>query len=45
MTGEWHLNLPAIGGPMEQMQARAHTDMVDGLLANLTSKVEALVAA
>jgi uncharacterized protein YndB with AHSA1/START domain len=45
MTGEWRINLPAIGGTMEQMQARAHTDMVDGLLANLKSKVEALVAA
>ena len=45
MTGEWHVNLPAIGGPMEEMQARAHKDMVDGLLANLKSKVESLVAA
>jgi uncharacterized protein YndB with AHSA1/START domain len=45
MTGEWHVNVPGIGGPMEEMQARAHKDMVDGLLANVKSKVEALVAA
>ncbi len=45
MTGEWRVNVPGIGGTMEEMQARAHKDMVDGLLANLKSKVEALVAA
>lgn len=45
MTGEWHINVPGIGATMEEMQARAHKDIVDGLLANLKGKVEPLVAA
>jgi uncharacterized protein YndB with AHSA1/START domain len=45
MTGEWHVNVPGIGGTMEDMQARSHKGMVDGMLANLKSKVETLVAA
>jgi uncharacterized protein YndB with AHSA1/START domain len=45
MTGEWRINVPAIGGTMEDMQVRAHKGMVDGLLADLKGTVEALVAA
>lgn len=45
MLGEWHINVPGVGGPMEDMQARSHKAVVDGILANLKEKVEALVAA
>jgi uncharacterized protein YndB with AHSA1/START domain len=45
MLGEWHINVPGVGGPMEDMQARSHKVVVDGILANLKEKVEALVAA
>ncbi len=45
MLGEWHINVPGVGGPMEEMQARSHKTVVDGILANVKEKVEALVAA
>lgn len=45
MLGEWHINVPGVGGPLEEMQARSHKAVVDGILANLKEKVEALVAA
>ena len=35
MLGEWHINVPGVGGPMEEMQARSHKAVVDGILANL----------
>lgn len=45
MLGEWHINVPGVGGPLEDMQVRNHRAVVDGILANLKEKVEALVAA
>jgi uncharacterized protein YndB with AHSA1/START domain len=45
MTGEWHSSVPAVGGQMDEFLARGHKGMVDGMLANLKEKVEALVAA
>ena len=45
MLGEWHINVPGVGGPMEEMQARSHKAVVDGILANFKEKAEALVAA
>lgn len=45
MLGEWHINVPGVGGPMEELAARSHKAVVDGILANIKGKVETLAAA
>lgn len=40
VKGDWHINLPAVGGPMEDMMARAHHTIVDRLLNNVKDGAE-----
>lgn len=38
--GEWHINVPAVGGSMEQMMVKGHEDFIATMLSNLKSGVE-----
>lgn len=44
-TGEWVVKVPVLGKRIESMMAKGHEPMLDKLLANLKTQVEALVAA
>lgn len=37
--GEWHINLPAVGGPMEGMMAKEHEGFVETMLTNVKTGV------
>lgn len=43
--GEWHVNLPGVGKPLEGMLVKGHEGGLESLLANVRSRVEAEVAA
>lgn len=44
-TGEWVVKVPVLGTRIESMMAKGHGPMLDKLLANLKTQVEAMVAA
>ena len=39
-TGEWHINVPAVGGSMEGIMAKGHEDFVETMLSNVKNGVE-----
>lgn len=41
--GEWHVNVPAVGKPIEGMLVKEHEKGLESLLANVKSRVEAEV--
>jgi uncharacterized protein YndB with AHSA1/START domain len=43
--GEWVVNVPVVGKRIEMMMVKGHGPMLDTLLANLKTQVEAKVAA
>ena len=43
--GEWTLNVPVLGRPVEQMMVNEHEAFLEGMLANLKANVEAKSAA
>ena len=43
--GEWNVNLPVVGRPIEGMMVREHEPFVELLLANLKAEAEVHVAA
>lgn len=45
MTGEWTVKVPAVGKPIETMMVKGHEPMLEALLANLQTQVEAKAAA
>ena len=45
VTGEWTVKVPAVGKPIETMMVKGHEPMVEALLANLKTQVEAKAAA
>jgi uncharacterized protein YndB with AHSA1/START domain len=44
VQGEWHIKVPAVGGPMEGLMAREHKDFVEIMLTNVKSGVEGTTA-
>lgn len=40
VKGEWHINVPAVGKPMEDFMARNHEDFVEMILTNIKNGVE-----
>lgn len=40
VQGEWHINVPAVGGPMEGLMVREHREFVEQMLTNVKSGVE-----
>lgn len=44
-TGEWAVKVPVVGKRIESMMVKGHEQMLDMLLANLKTQVEAKVAA
>ena len=44
-TGEWTLNVPVVGRPIENMMVKGHEPMLEALLRNLKTEVEASQAA
>jgi len=40
VTGEWHINVPAVGGAMEGMMVREHKDFVETMLSHIRAGVE-----
>jgi uncharacterized protein YndB with AHSA1/START domain len=44
-TGEWAVKVPVVGKHIESMMVKGHEQMLDMLLANLKTQVEAKVAA
>ncbi|MDH3398670.1 MAG: SRPBCC family protein [Acidimicrobiia bacterium] len=42
--GEWHVNLPGLGKPIEGMLVKEHEGGLESLLANVKSRVEAKAA-
>jgi uncharacterized protein YndB with AHSA1/START domain len=45
VTGEWTVKVPAVGKPIETMMVKGHEPMLEALLANLKTQVEAKAAA
>lgn len=39
--GEWHVNIPAVGGPLEGMIAKSHKKWLEGGLDSLKAALEA----
>lgn len=42
--GEWHINIPAVGGPMEGLMVREHEEFVETVLDNVKDGVEGTTA-
>lgn len=42
--GEWHVNVPGVGKPLEGMLVKEHEGGLESLLANVKSRVEAEAA-
>jgi hypothetical protein len=38
--GEWHLNVPAVGKPIEEWMAKGHKEFLETLLGNFKDLVE-----
>lgn len=38
--GEWHINVPAVGRPMEGMMVKEHKDVVTTMLTNVKAEAE-----
>jgi hypothetical protein len=45
VLGEWHIAVPAVGKPMEDMVAGSHKDLVQTMLTNAKAGAEKAVAA
>jgi len=43
-TGEWHVNLPVVGGTVEKMNVKEHEPFLDAMLGNLKAALEAKAA-
>lgn len=41
-VGEWHVGIPAVGKPIENMMVKEHEPFVEALLKNVKTQVEAL---
>lgn len=43
-NGEWHINVPAVGAPMEGVMARGHKDFIQILVTNVKTGAERIAA-
>lgn len=43
-TGEWHVNLPVVGGTVEKMNVKEHEPFLDAMLGNVKAALEAKAA-
>jgi hypothetical protein len=44
VTGEWHVNVPAVGKAWEERMARNHEGLADLMIANIKTGVEGTTA-